>query len=235
MKTKEISRIDIPIKCNKDFEKMKCVEGGRHCQNCNKIVHDLSNFTNTEIIDFLEIANAKVCAKLSKDQITELNKLRSVDNQSVILSKVKAAILALILVAASCKSPKNLSHDIWIADSEFEVIRELKAKDHNSIRGVVVDLNNEALIFAEINMGEEIGNVRTDLDGRFQIEIPNEIPDSTKIKFSYIGFTNFSASVNELKNKEIKITMVEDQSLIGEVIIQRRRKTFWKRIKNIFQ
>lgn len=63
-------RLSIPIPCGEDWDQMKPVERGRHCQQCCKTVVDFTGMSDAEILRYIsENVGAKVCGRLMPDQL----------------------------------------------------------------------------------------------------------------------------------------------------------------------
>lgn len=72
MKT-TITKINIAEPCSQDWELMEKRDQQRFCASCNKCVIDFSNYTNAEIIQILANSTDKVCGRLSRAQLDQLN------------------------------------------------------------------------------------------------------------------------------------------------------------------
>lgn len=56
--------------CNRNWEDMTAVEGGRFCNDCQKKVIDFTNKTNDEIAAYLMSSTTKVCGQFQQPQLT---------------------------------------------------------------------------------------------------------------------------------------------------------------------
>jgi TonB-linked SusC/RagA family outer membrane protein len=84
-----------------------------------------------------------------------------------------------------------------------------------SIRGTVVDKNNEAIIGASVIVKGR-GNTGTvsDLSGQFTLTVPNS---NTTIVISYIGMKTKEMKIGNSRN--IKVTLEEDNAQLNEVVV----------------
>jgi len=83
-----------------------------------------------------------------------------------------------------------------------------------TVRGKVVDANNEPLIGATIRVpGTTTGTV-TDVDGNFTL---SNVPSNGQIEVSYVGMQTQLISVNG--RTAIQVTLREDTELLEEVVV----------------
>ena len=82
-----------------------------------------------------------------------------------------------------------------------------------SVKGTVVDQNNEPIIGATITIvGQKQGGSVTDLDGNFTLQVP----EGKKIKVSYIGYQ--SQTVSKLDGK-VRVVLEEDENTLDDVVV----------------
>lgn len=118
------------------------------------------------------------------------------------MRKHKEVVIALLFSAGFIV----LSPELVFADR-----LTLNVVNQQTIRGIVVDESGEPIIGANVLVvGSTIGTI-TDLDGRFAIEAPA----NAKIKISFIGYKDQEVTIKP--GKEIKIVMIDDSQLLGEV------------------
>lgn len=83
----------------------------------------------------------------------------------------------------------------------------------NSVRGKVMDMNNEPLIGASVVVeGTTIGTV-TDMEGNYSITIPQNVG---QLSFSYIGFNSKTLPIT---NSVINVSLVENSQALSEVMV----------------
>ena len=84
---------------------------------------------------------------------------------------------------------------------------------NRSVKGVVVDQNNEPIIGATITVaGQKQGGTVTDLDGNFTIQVPA----GKKIKVTYVGFQ--TQTVAKLDGN-VRIVLQEDENTLDDVVV----------------
>ena len=84
------------------------------------------------------------------------------------------------------------------------------------VKGIVIDHTlNEPLIGATVMVvGTKSTGTVTDIEGRFTIVLP---PEKKQIKVSCVGYVAQTLNIHD--NKEVKVVMEEDASLIDELVV----------------
>lgn len=62
--------IHLPTACHEDWQNMTPVEGGRHCNSCNKVLPDFSVMSDEEIQSHL-LKSGAGCGRFRADQVTD--------------------------------------------------------------------------------------------------------------------------------------------------------------------
>lgn len=117
-------------------------------------------------------------------------------------------------------------HDIVYAFDKKQIVLNKKSasQSHPSkqqvskgnkikIVGTVTDTQGEPLIGASITVEGEQAGVTTDIDGNYEIVVP----EGGLLMFSYIGFTPEKKKID--KAGRLDITMSEDSQLLNEVVV----------------
>lgn len=80
-------------------------------------------------------------------------------------------------------------------------INQTYAQENLTVKGTVVDENNDPLIGVSIGISGSQGGTRTDVNGNFQLQVPAK---AKNLKFSYIGFDSKSVAISATMNVELK-------------------------------
>lgn len=83
-----------------------------------------------------------------------------------------------------------------------------------TVRGTVVDQNNEAIIGANVVVKGSTTGVITDFDGHYELQVPNE---KSIINISYIGYQPIEQSAGELNGRTTQLH--EDTEVLEEVVV----------------
>lgn len=62
--------IHLPVPCHEDWQKMKAVDGGRHCGSCNKVLPDFSSMSDEQITAFIQRTGTS-CGHFRADQVQD--------------------------------------------------------------------------------------------------------------------------------------------------------------------
>ena len=90
------------------------------------------------------------------------------------------------------------------------------------ITGIVKDNNDQPVIGAFIVVKGGKTNAVTDIDGKFSIPAPQELPITLNISFS--GYKTQEVQVYELLDEPLEVNLIED-GLLSEVVVTARRRT----------
>lgn len=115
---------------------------------------------------------------------------------------------------------KLLAHtDItYRKDNDNLIVLTLKtianAQDQEiTVKGMVVDVNNEPVIGASITVEGTTGGAITDLDGKFTLKTSPK----AELKISYIGYLD--QHVKAKANQVLRIVLKEDTQMLDEVVV----------------
>lgn len=241
MDTKNIKEIKIGFRCHEEWSKMNVSNSERHCELCNKSVFDFSNLSNEEIFKFLsDRKEEKTCGKFDTYQLTKLN--QSIINNNSISSFLKPYFFgASITTFLACNTSKKICDTNHLYEnSKFEVVSEIVHPDSTNtilIKGQIFDETHQPLIGANFYIYNSNIRCSTDLDGNFELIVNKDEIKSQTAYVQYVGYDVLEIPLIDIRNKQIKISMVESGALLGEVVIIKQpiHKRFWKRIKNVFR
>lgn len=254
MKQQEyILKIDNP--CKEDWNLMKHEGSGRFCSNCSKTVIDFTYLTDTEIVKQLEKSSGRLCGNLNTDQ---LNRIVSIQESKSTPSFYK--LLAGLLLLGSTKNLQatdstSIKTEISIPINKEELPRNEIGNTENStdslvkiVQGIVLDSTDQQPIFCAVIILKNTNKaVVTDLEGKFKMTIPNDLPiDSITLIVRYIGYkstefkidkTNLTQKIDLLKSSTdsnnlntlsygCRIGLLPAE-LTGDIIIVRKAKKKW--------
>ena len=98
-------------------------------------------------------------------------------------------------------------------------ILENDSSKYITIKGVVKDEKNTPLPFVNVVIeGTAIGT-NTDMDGNYEIDVP----ENAVLEFSYLGYMDKSIKVTEKTPTELNVTLLEDEFMMGEIVIVKKR------------
>lgn len=94
-------QINLPQPCNENWQKMPLDEKGRHCQKCDKVVHDFTSYSDAELVRFFR-EDTKVCGRFNTAQTG-----RDLDHKSASTSKWAVAACSMLMVLSSELQAQN--------------------------------------------------------------------------------------------------------------------------------
>lgn len=239
MISKNIKEIKVQYSCHKDWTKMQGAGKSRHCDSCDKLVFDFSNATNQEVIEFLtKRKNQNTCGKFNDSQLDAINRELQDPKQP---NKIKPFLLATTLTTMlACGTSKQVceSH-IEHGESKIQIISNVANTDSTTIviSGQIFDESNEPLLGATFILDETSVGCVTDFEGKFKLEYPKHELKAETASVHYVGYETLQIPLIDIKNKEIKIELLDMGVLLGEIAIVKHpiHKRIWYGIKNIFR
>lgn len=122
----------------------------------------------------------------------------------------------LMMLGALCLLTMHQSFSFELETSIISETLEIEISEANPVKGKVLDSNGEGLPGASVLLkGTTIG-VISDVDGSFQLEIPDDVSSPVLI-VSFIGYQPQEIQVGN--QSEITITLAEDFSNLEEVVV----------------
>lgn len=116
---------------------------------------------------------------------------------------------------------ERLDKNVYIVRaSKMPVEKKIEPKKHS---GQVVSEDGDPLPFCNIDIPKLNLFFETNQNGQFQFD--QQLSKDTEIELSYIGYKDKSIPISKLEQHN-PIIMIQDDHILGEVIIQTYRKTF---------
>jgi hypothetical protein len=166
-------KIDEP--CHEDWNKMSLKEKGRHCKACDKLVLDMTKYSDSEIIQFFENKKYNVCGQFEESQIER----ELVANAESKRNKVKRSLIAASL-AGTVFSANTLNATGEQVDRVESIEKDNSESNKETedgfdetvlflIKGKVVDPHGKAILGATISLGED--HAKTNERGEFELSL----------------------------------------------------------------
>ncbi|MGB0849968.1 MAG: hypothetical protein ACPGTP_01870 [Bacteroidia bacterium] len=209
-----MSKILIPEPCHEDWDNMTATQQGRHCQKCEKTVHDVSHISNDEVHKRFELLGGNMCLRIPKERTTASPKHVN----------WKSIFVAVVL-------------SIWLSIQNFvakaqDTLSDSTEKDNNKviaqclISGVVLDSLNDGspMPFALIEVhldNEKVFRSYSDTLGRFRIEINTELKenDSLNISCTMLGYKKIERKSSVRDSIDVEFFLQENHACLNEVVI----------------
>ncbi|MCY7411400.1 MAG: T9SS type A sorting domain-containing protein [Chitinophagales bacterium] len=170
-------RIDNP--CHEDWDKMNTVERGKFCNSCKKIVHDFTQKSKEEIIEFFRLRKFEsACVRVKDEVLNKPSVVLPFTNDSRLRKQRARFAYALYLIFGSLLFSCN-TYNQKIVEPQTEI-------ELNKIQLAEINVPEEKNAFQEfefISPSITTGDVRTVLKENFNsttdtIELPDIIINS---------------------------------------------------------
>lgn len=210
-KKQQFIQLSIPKPCSENWDDMRPVQGGRHCQQCAKKVVDFTSYGDAELARYLQRQSGQICGQVRTDQ---LNRTILIPKSPTRLQTWRATgilLAGMFLTQSSAAqseviSPISIEQDVRISTTSTD----------DPVRGKVTDVEGEPLIGVNIVLkNSQLGTV-SDLDGSFILNIPAEVSERELI-FSYIGMEEVSVSVTSSSPLSIVMQVAEHELPTAEI------------------
>ena len=230
-------KLAIKSSCQENWEKMSPNSDGKFCDICNKTVVDFTNMSDVEIINFISKPTEKICGKLRIDQLNRA--LIPKKTYSFLSKEWIASLLFLATLGKQTSFAKSITtlnyYQNTIDFKENTIIKDtLPSNSNNIIYGKVVDNKGEPIIGANMIINDNKKAINTQLDGSFEILIPDKTIKNI-LQITYTGYKTLVIPITA-ENFKIKNTftlMDETTNLMGDVIVIKKPK--WYQTKYWFK
>ncbi len=195
MKKRKSIILAIPQPCSEDWDKMKLIGNTRQCLKCNKALTDFTQFTDSQLLDYVSSYNGTICGKFSNHQLNRELIHYNPENSSFLQKLLFGTILATSLVACNSHNPGNSGKEVSLhLSSGTEKVNTTPEKDTNYITGRVVDLDKNPMDSIKITIKWFGLYAYTDVKGFFKIYVPENINRDITLKLE-----NNSGQSSEVK------------------------------------
>lgn len=202
--------IDIPSPCSEDWNNMKEVPGGRHCESCSRNLVDFSALSDTQIISLLT-SGKKICGVFTEDQ---LHKTYTIPAKPIPWLKYFFAVtIPAMLWSVKSTAQKALKANTVINSSPSRLTKSILLKNEFTFSGQVLDSSKHPVSFATVMAGNNM--IAADAEGFFSITIKKAAPHIT---VSAAGFDSKTLSINKDQSDGI-IILSSANGMLDNVIV----------------
>ncbi|MBO0950239.1 carboxypeptidase-like regulatory domain-containing protein [Fibrella forsythiae] len=237
--------ISIPSPCPESWEQMAAVSGGRHCELCQKTVHDLSTFSDRELANWLATYTGEaVCGRLRTDQLERrIQQVQVRSEQARNGGWVRWAV-ALVLGWQTARGqaapsipvpqPATIQPRRALVNSQRPLIRP---EPVFYIKGQVVDEDGEPYNQIVVQHESAGVSVPVDSDGRFRLPVyaDDQKEDSIRVGIIYSNRQYINVSTRQ-EQAPLLITVyapVPSRTIVGGGLVvtrqeQPKRRSLWQ-------
>lgn len=207
--------------CSENWETMSSNEQGRHCQKCDKVVHEVHQLDDQAIKEKWEQNGHNLCIRIEENRIQKILPW---------YTNWKYALVATI-AALHSNAKESIAQ---VQDSIIPKKNQSKNKivDSCTVTGSIIDSlsANQPIPFAFIQLElPDSTTFRTysDVAGNFKFKIdkPLSTADSIRLKCSMMGFETTDTLIKIKENIEADIILGENHFCLKEAVIAVDRKT----------
>jgi hypothetical protein len=184
-------QVAISTPCAESWDAMTGTARQRHCQSCNKHVHDFATMTPREIERTILASGGQLCARLTHRPDGSL-----VHRESIVApSQLAAAALSVTLVLSSAAHAQSEPTSQPTAQSPSTPQPALPTTN-TAVSGVVTDSQGALVVGSSVTLllnGAAIGSTITDEAGRFEFAV---VPGEYRLKIAAAGFAPSSRSLS---------------------------------------
>lgn len=238
----ETYKLNIENPCQKaNWKEMTISDQARFCSLCDKNVFDFKNWTDEEIINFLNKSDDKICARLSLGQI---NRIMTIKEKSKVDHWNRIVASALLIVSTNVYATEKNNKILGFSQKyESRISSSNKVRDYAMVNDTIQNIISGTLVKEESrkpipDIMIEVQNTdlkaKTDSLGNFKILIPenyvkNEIVLMVIAGYGFEGQTQKTIYKNELPITNLIIEKPDE--LIGEITYYKPKKwwQFWKK------
>lgn len=205
-------KITIPNPCSANWDKMKPLDHGRFCQQCEKEVIDFTAYNQAELEDFFKYPKANVCGRINKSQISLAYDRREKYLFKNLSYKLFIASCLTLVVSKSYANERLDTINTYQDDSKNRksaiVLNEIDSII--IISGIVKDSSDGSPVpGVRVSLKDELKFTTTNSDGKFSIEINSDVHKNVVLEAKFLGYETAETSVklNNAQNLEIKINV----------------------------
>ncbi|QQU03074.1 carboxypeptidase-like regulatory domain-containing protein [Myroides odoratus] len=223
--------INIPKPCSEDWNQMTPLEKGRHCAVCEKTILDFSNYTKQELIQHIK-QEGKICGRVPAKYLDiELNE--STVNRGIGLRGLVAATINLLVLTTATSTQAHeqvvIEHNSQESQDNHTAreskLIEKEVQSNRLICGQVTDTDGVFIPGVSISIKELNLHAVTNLDGYFQLELPESHPKTIKIEFQFIGMETLEVKVKAKdSSKFLQVELKDETNILGGLAVVKSKK-----------
>lgn len=218
--------------CDQQWDDMPQKDNGRHCQQCDRVLVDLTDKTEHQVLELQIQSNFTMCAKYTLDQVHRLDRYLTLKEQPKRSHMPWLVKLAMglgtsglpMLAAAQEPLPAAWIEQPYPKDTTIEIYPgyhspwvKPQQEDLKIISGIVKDTDGEPIPFVNVTIVDVAGNVlagaASDFDGDIQMRYQAEwLAAGFVLKFNALGYEDLEMNLTDavVKNEfELPSSAVE--------------------------
>ncbi len=231
-------KLNLTYNCNESWDKMPKTDKGKFCSLCSNEVVDFRNMSKDEILKIHSQSKGKVCGLYNKNQIDFEQPKQEQKGFRYRFHSLYFGVLSLFMTEGFSQ---EVTKPIKTVQTDFKPIPIKKKpqqvkKDSIIISGVITDQQKEPFVGVNVVIKNTRKEVVSDFKGNYKIDVTEEINKNKKVTlvYRYIGYKPTEKTI-DLKSTNYTINVqLEDDTVMGAVIIVEVKKPWYKRWWNNF-
>ncbi|HDZ06990.1 hypothetical protein LCGC14_0051820 [marine sediment metagenome] len=237
--------IDVKEPCKENFTNFSKTDKGGFCSSCQKEVIDFTNFSDQELLRYLNSTNKKTCGKFKSSQLKSYETNTHYTMNNSILTKgigmMGLSLLALCATEVKGQETASIETPIEVVSTQHENVMGMMVKyqEKYTLTGTIVDEANEPLPGVNVILKGTTVGTQTDFDGKF--EFPQQLKENDILVISFIGYETKTYQVIHSASSAIDINIkfdTYDVELMGDIVIggaYTSKRNIFQKIGDIFK
>ncbi|WP_282112795.1 carboxypeptidase-like regulatory domain-containing protein [Maribacter stanieri] len=237
--------IDVKEPCKENFANFNKTDKGGFCASCQKEVIDFTNFSDQELVRYLNSTSKKTCGKFKSSQLKSYETNTHYTMNNSILTKgigmMGLSLLALCTTEVKAQETANIEPPIEVVSNQQENVMGMMVKyqEKYTLGGTILDEANEPLPGVNVILKGTTVGIQTDFDGKF--EFPQQLKENDILVFSFIGYETKTYKVLPSVSSTIDINITFDTydvELMGDIVIggtYKSKRNIFQKIGDIFK
>jgi len=232
--------------CGQEWEKMKPCQGGRLCVQCNKTIIDFRKFSDSQVAEIHALKTKPICGIYTDKQLELPTRNLQPKFKTQLFNSLAFSFFSFFSTVNSEAQTKI--DTIAIVDDNIKrdsnsVVEQDSVAQNYFVQGVLLDENDEAVLFASILIKNTEEGTTTDFDGKFLLNVTDYFNENDKLvlKARYVGYLDKEITIDKRgmsSMDSVRIKMEPDPRLeFSEFVIIAKKPfhvRFWNKLKSIF-
>ncbi len=223
---KKTITLSIPKPCKENWDQFANTTSGRHCDQCATIVHDFSEMTDQELIDFIKKGNHNVCGRFRKDQMISYPLAATTQQKET--PWLKAGIISLFLAGSA-----PLMAQSQVKDPQEQTAASIIEENATKTPVFTGKVLCEGEPIPGVNIYSENGEKGTisDLDGNFTLPEGTQVGEKFIVSFIGLESKSFIVPVNTVELQALELDL--DYVIMGSLeVIEHEEVSFFRKMKH---
>lgn len=202
--------MELVYPCSVNWDTMSDTDHGKHCSQCDRTIHDLTQADETTIEELYQKNGKDLCGRFKASA----------------LAPVRPSTLLLLATAASILTSMHGFGQVETSDTlpTLDPTNHRESIQSVTIKGTITDKStHEPIPFANVlidHNGTFIAGSTTDFDGNYRIVFDCNTDKTYQLSVKMIGYTPLTIPINKnFKGGPLHLTVDQECFLTGVIVI----------------